>query len=74
MLKIFIAALLAIAMSAGSTHARVAGSANPHKYFPRCAEGMTSAKCICHASGATGYGQLCRAGQYCHTFDGVCRQ
>ena len=45
MLKIFTAALLAIAASAGSADARVAGTANPHKYFPRCAEGMTSAKC-----------------------------
>ncbi|MGB7100196.1 MAG: hypothetical protein WBD95_15710 [Xanthobacteraceae bacterium] len=42
-MKIFTAALLAIAVSAGSADARVASTANPHKYFPRCAEGMTGA-------------------------------
>ncbi len=74
MLKIFTAVLLATSVCAGSVQARVAGSANAHKYFPRCADGMTHATCMCHAANASGHGQLCRVGQYCHTFDGVCRQ
>ncbi len=73
MSKTFAAVLFAILVCAGSADARVAGAAHPHKYLPHCAQGMVSASCTCHA-GASGHYQVCRAGQYCHTFDGVCRQ
>jgi hypothetical protein len=66
-------ALLAILVSAGAANARVIGTANPHKYLHRCTDGRVGASCACHA-GASHHYQVCRVGEYCHTFEGVCRQ
>ncbi len=61
--------LVAVSMSAGAANARVA---HPHKFFPVCSEGMVKASCVCRA--ASGAHQLCKPGQWCHPFQGVCRQ
>ena len=74
MLKTFTFVLLAVSMSAGVAQARVAGVADPTKYFHHCPAGRVTANCNCQAAGAPGRHQICRAGQYCHPFDGVCTQ
>jgi hypothetical protein len=39
-----------------------------------CADGLVSEiTCECHKAGTTRF-YYCHKGQYCHTFDGVCRQ
>jgi hypothetical protein len=54
--------------------AQEASAAIKYKRFAHCLEGLVSAKtCECHA-GASGRYHFCHAGQYCHTFEGVCRQ
>jgi hypothetical protein len=70
MLKICSVTLLAIVMSVGVAQAR-AGVAHPHKHFAACADGMVKAACMC---GAKGHSKLCKAGQWCHGFEGACRQ
>ena len=65
--------LIAVAMFAGSAEARIGGVANPHKYLQRCAEGMVKATCACRAEKSHHY-QVCGPGQWCHAFQGVCRQ
>jgi hypothetical protein len=75
MLKHCAAALLAIAMSAGSADAKVGRSSSlTHAHFPTCSEGLVKAICVCRAAFKSGSQQLCRSGRYCHTFDGACRQ
>jgi hypothetical protein len=69
MLKICGAALLAIVVSVGAAEARAV--AHPHKHFMACGDGLVKATCMC--SPAKGHGQLCKAGQWCHTFEGACR-
>jgi len=59
-------------MLAGTAQARVAGSADPHKYLANCPEGMVKATCICQAT-KMGHYNVCHAGQWCHSFEGVCR-
>ena len=72
MLKICGVVLLAVVMSVGVAEARRAGVANPHRHFPSCTDGQVKATCVCRP--AKGHGQLCRPGQWCHTFEGACRQ
>jgi len=67
MLKICGATLLAIVLSVGMAQAMVA---HPHKHLGACADGMTKAACVC---GAKGHSQVCKAGQWCHGFEGACR-
>jgi hypothetical protein len=44
-----------------------------YKRFPRCPEGLVSAKtCECHI-GTTGRYHFCHTGHYCH-FDGTCHE
>jgi hypothetical protein len=44
------------------------------KRFPQCADGLVTAKiCECHKAGTRLF-HYCHAGEYCHTFEGVCRQ
>jgi len=70
MLRKFAMAVAVIALCAGTAQARV-GVTNPHKYLHRCADGQVKAACTCHA-GTTKQYQVCRPGQWCHTFFGVC--
>ena len=69
MLKICGATLLAIVLSVGMAQARV-GVAHPHKHLGACADGAVKASCVC---GAKGHSQVCKAGQWCHGFEGACR-
>jgi hypothetical protein len=69
MLKICGATLLAIVLSVGVAQARMA-VAHPHRHLGACADGMTKAACVC---GAKGHSQVCKAGQWCHSFEGACR-
>ena len=68
-MKTFAIVLFAITVSAGAANAM---PMNPHKHFPLCTDGMVKASCVCKA--ASGSHQLCKAGQWCHTIQGVCRQ
>lgn len=67
-MKKFAIAVAVIALCAGTAQARVA---HPHKYLPHCADGLVKAACACHA-GASSNHQVCKPGQWCHTFVGVC--
>jgi hypothetical protein len=50
-----------------------ASAAIVFKRFVHCADGLVSEKtCECHKAGTTRF-YYCHKGQYCHTFDGVCR-
>lgn len=74
MFQKFAVVLFAVAVSAGSAHARISGlSSLSHAHFPTCADGLVSKTCVCRASNALHRQQLCRPGRYCHTFDGLCR-
>jgi hypothetical protein len=68
-MKKFAVVLFAISMSAGVANAKVM---HPHKYYPVCADGMVKASCVCKSAAASH--MLCKAGQWCHTFEGVCHQ
>jgi hypothetical protein len=68
MLKTFAITVTVVALCAGSAQARVA---NPHKYLHRCGDGLVKAACTCH-TGTTSHYQVCRPGQWCHTFVGMC--
>jgi hypothetical protein len=68
-MKTFAVVLFAIAVSAGAANAK---TMSPHKHFPLCTDGMVKASCMCKAP--SGAHQLCKAGQWCHTFQGACRQ
>jgi hypothetical protein len=68
MLKICGAVLLATVLSVAVADARVA---RPLKHFPACGDGQVKAACMC--SPAKGKGQLCKAGQWCHSWEGACR-
>jgi hypothetical protein len=74
MLKKFTVVVLAISMSAGSTHARTWSHSLSYAHFPTCSEGRVKAMCVCRARDASRRQQLCRSGRYCHTFNGVCRR
>jgi len=53
--------------------AQEALAAVKYKRFPHCADGVVTVKtCECHAGKSAPY-RYCHAGQYCHTFDGSCR-
>jgi len=39
-------------------------------HWAACAEGMVKAGCLCKS--ATGPKAMCKAGQWCHSFAGVC--
>jgi len=57
----------------GCLPAQDALAAVKYKRFPRCPEGLVSAKtCECRA-GNSGKYRFCHAGHYCH-FDGTCRK
>jgi hypothetical protein len=66
MLKICGATLLAIVLSVGLAQAKVV----PHKRLGACADGQAKAACVC---GAKGHSQVCKAGQWCHSYEGACR-
>jgi hypothetical protein len=51
-----------------------ASAAFKFKRFPHCAEGLVTEKtCECRQEGSRHF-HYCHAGQYCHTFDGICHQ
>ena len=53
--------------------AHEASAAITFKRFSHCADGLVTEKtCECHKAGSTRF-YYCHKGQYCHTFDGVCR-
>jgi hypothetical protein len=41
--------------------------------LPACGEGMVKAACVCHAMSSKMH-QMCKAGQWCHTYAGACGQ
>ena len=50
-----------------------ASAAITFKRFVHCADGLVTEKtCECHKAGTTRF-YYCHKGQYCHTYDGVCR-
>lgn len=69
------AALLAIALSAGSVHAMTPRSHSlSFAHFPTCPHGLVKATCVCRAADGSRRFGLCRSGRYCNTFDGACAQ
>ena len=76
MLIKFAAALLAIALSAGSVHAKTRfwSHSLSFAHFPTCSEGLVKAMCVCRAANESRRFKLCPSGRYCHTFDGACTQ
>jgi hypothetical protein len=74
-MKKFAVLLVAIIVSYGPAQARTPSHSLSHAHFPACSEGLVKELCVCRRGGnAFSRPQLCRAGWYCHTFDGVCRQ
>jgi len=69
----FATGLVVIAMVAASAQASIGGVADPAQYLPRCAEGVVKATCACRAEKSRHY-QTCHPRQWCHSFQGVCRQ
>ena len=50
-----------------------ANAAVKFKRFAHCGDGLVSAKvCECHKAGTSLF-HYCHAGEYCHTFEDVCR-
>jgi hypothetical protein len=84
-MKIFATVLLAVCMSAGAAQAMMMKH-HPMMHHPMmhhsmhmrmhhmgaCAEGMVKASCVCKA--ASGTHAMCKAGQWCHSFAGMCTQ
>src|SRR5208282_4827378 len=70
-MKIFAAVLLAVCMSAGAAQAKVMHH-HMHMRMAACAEGAVKASCVCKA--ASGAHAMCKAGQWCHSFAGMCTQ
>ena len=71
----FVAALVAITLSAGSVHAMTHRSHSlSFAHFPTCSEGLVKATCVCRAADGSRRFGLCRSGRYCHTFNGACTQ
>jgi hypothetical protein len=79
-MKKFAVLLVAVCMSAGAASAAAPPAKMPmHKpmmhhhmmmhHWAACAEGMVKASCVC--KGATAKA-MCKAGQWCHSFAGVC--
>ncbi len=76
-MKIFAAVLLAVCMSAGAAQAKVMHRHmhmhhHMHMRMAACAEGAVEASCVCKA--ASGAHAMCKAGQWCHSFAGMCTQ
>jgi hypothetical protein len=79
-MKIFAAVLLAVCMSAGAAQAKMMmhhpmmhhPMMHHHMRMAACAEGMVKASCLCKA--ATGAHAMCKGGQWCHSFAGMCTQ
>src|SRR5208282_1045488 len=76
-MKIFAAVLLAVCMSAGAAQAKVMHHHmhihhHMHMRMAACAEGAVKASCVCKA--ASGAHAMCKAGQWCHSFAGMCTQ
>lgn len=75
MLVKFAAALLAIALSAGSVQAMTHHSRSlSYAHFPTCSDGLVKATCVCRATDGSRRFGLCRSGRYCHTYNGACTQ
>jgi len=70
-MKIFATVLLAVCMSAGAAQAKMMHH-HMHMRMAACAEGMVKASCVCKA--ASGAHAMCKAGQWCHSFAGMCTQ
>jgi hypothetical protein len=66
--------LVALTLVFNCLLAQNAFAAVKFKRFPHCGEGPVTVKtCECHASNSRIW-HFCRAGEYCHTFDGSCRK
>ncbi len=77
MIRKFSIVVLALSMSAATAYAiaPMKGHHMMHRgMMAMCAEGQTKAACMCGskhmAMGAKP--QMCKAGQWCHTFSGMC--
>jgi len=77
-MKKFAVVLLAVCMSAGAASADAPMKPMMHKpmmhhhmmhHWATCAEGMVKASCVCKSATAHA---MCKAGQWCHSFAGVC--
>jgi hypothetical protein len=67
----------AVSMSAASAHAMAPMKGHhmmPMHMMAMCAEGQTKMKCMCGSKNAAMHSkpQVCKAGQWCHTFNGAC--
>jgi hypothetical protein len=78
-MKMFAAVLLAVCMSAGAAQAMKHHPMmhhhhmhHHHMHMAACAEGAVKASCVCKA--ASGAHAMCKAGQWCHSFAGMCTQ
>jgi hypothetical protein len=66
-MKIFAAVLIAVCVSAGAAEAKA------KHMLAACADGAAAkATCLCKSSSGTK--AICKAGQWCHTFAGMCSQ
>jgi hypothetical protein len=66
---VFIFACVGVCLLAGEASAAV-----KFKRFSHCNEGLVTEKtCECRKEGSRHF-HYCHAGQYCHIFDGSCRQ
>ncbi len=70
MLKKFAVVLVAVTMSAGAANAMMAH--HKHMAMAACA-GWGAAKATCMCKAASGPAKaVCKAGEWCHTFNGTC--
>ncbi len=70
--------VLALSMSAASAYA-MAPMKSHHRMMHKgmmamCAEGQTTTHCMCGSKHMAmgGKPQMCKPGQWCHTFNGMC--
>jgi hypothetical protein len=76
MLRKALIVAVAVSMSAASAYAMA--PMKGHHMMGRhmmamCAEGQTKMGCMCGSKGAMhAKPQMCKAGQWCHTFNGAC--
>jgi len=70
-MKVFAAVLLAVCMSAGAAQAMMMKHPMHKRMMAACADGAAAkASCVCKS--ASGAKAMCKAGQWCHSFAGVC--